>query len=194
MTRGQLKDIIKFEAHLKDPDHFDVWIENLIQETLSSITALTRFQELKVPDFQVTLALATQTVTIPAAQHIDFDEMYYLPAGDTQAGFLLFPYKEYMIVNEGRTETIIQKGPTTLSLFPYTEVIASDKLLYDYWAYPTLANDASVIPVEAVVQQLRHECVAEAVLHSDTKQFTIHDALARKKQSRMFASIDLNHN
>ncbi len=192
MTRGQLKDIVKFEAGLADADIFDVWIEEVIQETLNSLTALTKCQELKVVDFEVTLTAATRLVTIPAAQHIDRDNIYFLTGGDHEQGYLLQYFKDDSIVNVGRSFAIYQAGPTQLAVFPYDEIEGTDKLLFTYWAYPILANDAAVIPVENLVNQLRHEVVAQAVLHGDSKKFTAHRSLAKEAQSRAFGAFDVN--
>lgn len=192
MNRGQLRDIIKFEAGLKDSDNFDAWVNETIQDTLASLTALIRYPELKTPDHQVVLTGATQLVTVPKFQHILLDEIYYLPAGEGDQAYHLFSSFDNHLVNEGRALSIIRRSATQLSLFPFGDIVGTDKIQFTYWAYPTLANDATEIPVENLVPTLRSEVVAKASLHTESKTFAAHRALAREAHSRSFGATDVN--
>lgn len=189
MILGQLRDLIRAEAGLQDIDAFQVWIDQTIQSELNNLTAIMRYPEQR-REATINLTAATQTVTIPDAQHIDKEQIYFVPDGDLEIAYRLDTDRDNMLVDVGRVQTIIRTAPTEFSLFPFNEITSTDQIHFIYWAYPTLTDDQSVIPINALVNTLKDRVISRAVLHSNSKLFGAHRQLARESQVMAAGATD----
>lgn len=194
MTLGQLRDQIRFEAKIPGIETMDGFIESVIQEEARSITALIKYDELFVSDEELTLTAALATIALPTdLQHLDASNVRFVQDNDTLHQTTLRVRRNFRIENDGSPYYFTRTG-TSLNLFPYSDITATDKIRINYWRYPvtlsTLELDDDIGP-EVILPELKARSIARLLTFSDPKQIGIYKQFALEKRSASIGQTNL---
>lgn len=198
MTLGQLKDAVSYESKVQDIDAFGGWLELTLLEIFENYTALTRYQQLYVPNYTITATAATATLVLPAnLQHIDLDSVIFRQNSDYLNDVSLFYTNDTISApNSGNTAFVLQQSTSVngkiLTVFPYADLTINDQFIINYWKKVSFdAGDDTVLIPDEIIPTIKMELTARANLFGDGKQFAVFRSLAKEQHSRSMGVTSL---
>lgn len=204
MTLKELRELISFEAKIPIDKEIGGWLDQTIKQTARQITALVRYPELFVSDYEVELTAAQQSFVLPFdVQHLDREHFRFAVDGNVADQYGLVYRTNFNTTNTGGTRYMKRVGQTVL-LYPYGDIVVGDTLLFNYWKYPLIALDEDDAPIEgyipddleiepeAIIAELQMKVIARALTFVDQKQVPLYRSLAVEQRSANLAQTDLD--
>lgn len=198
MTLGELQDQIAFEGGVTNIDTLGGAIISIVKDIADSYSAQTKYADLYVPDYLVTITSTNQSVIVLPAdvQHIDFDSIRYWIANDSTRQVQLFKGRNYRR-NTGQAISIYRISPSPtprLELYPTDQVAIGDTIYINYWKRPSslLTDEAQTVIPDALIPSIKLKAIARIGMITGNKAALAANGLAAEAHSRHFGEVDLS--
>lgn len=189
-TLLQLQNEIKLEARVKGTDQLDTYIRDLINELLVQHTEKQWFDEMYVPDAEITLSDATGTYSFPA-NHQHTRDIRFAHDNSSFRPLHFRNQYDYKYINSGFPR-FYEKTGSSFRLFPYDGIRSTMGVRLDYYKTPdALTSSGDLFPIEKLLNPVKREAIARVHLYyKEFKSAQAFDGLTQRSVSEIQSSTD----
>lgn len=183
-----LLDRIRADAGIRGPDTMVGLMIETINAVTREYTGRRRFDQLYMNAVELApVAPGSGVFNLPAdLQVLQKDNAFYSEDGVYEnANGLLFS-TSFIGSSDGQPNRIQRIG-NTLSVWPFSDVVADSRVYINYWRHAVpIANYADTIEIEELEETILHETVARIARHTSTKVVAIAKGEAKDSYGASF--------
>lgn len=162
-TFGELQTQIKREARVKGTDELDGFVSDVVKEIHDQHTERQRFDELLVPDYELSLADQYAWVGLPD----DFQHLKEVRFSTDGSSFRELDVRGDFHQKRGNygLPKFYEKVDRSIKLYPYDGIEDTHSLQIDYYKSATLDSTDATMPVNKLVPLIRREAISRVHLY-----------------------------
>jgi len=176
-TFGELQTQIKREARVQGTDELDTFVSDVVKEVHDQHTERQRFDELLVPDYDITLAYQEPWVGLPE----DFQHLKEVRFSTDGSSFRELDVRGDFHQKRGNygLPKFYEKVDRSIKLYPYDGIQSTHHVQIDYYKTATLDSTAANMPVNKLVPVVRREVISRVHLfYKENEQASAYKGLA----------------
>lgn len=148
MNLSELRDVIRVEAGIKDPEAYTATLDRLINTTFRKYTGMNKYPELRMDNILVIPASEQTEYALPEDfQH--FGGLFYNDKSINLYGQTQNPSRSHGVLSDTAVRYAEIVG-TSLFILPGQRIITTDTLILKYYGYVDLTEETDEHPLRAM--------------------------------------------